>query len=65
MWRVAALFWVFIAPVAAGVLVLAALLTPSLQFELGKWIVVAAIAGFVIAIPIAWTIAKSFASKTA
>ncbi len=65
MWRVAALFWVFIAPVAAGVLVVAALLTPAAQAELGKWIGVAAIAGFVAAIPIAWTIAKSFAGKTA
>ncbi len=65
MWRVAALFWVFIAPVVAGVLVLAAMMTPSLQFELGKWIVVAAIAGFAAAMPIAWTIAKSFASKIA
>jgi hypothetical protein len=65
MWRVAALFWVFIAPVAAGVLVLATLLTPALQAELGRWIATAAIIGFVVAIPIAWTIAKSFASKTA
>jgi hypothetical protein len=65
MWRVAALFWVFIAPVAAGVLVLAALLTPALQDELGKWIGVAAIAGFVVAIPIAWMVAKPFASKIA
>jgi hypothetical protein len=65
MWRVAALFWVFIAPVAAGVLVLAALMTPTLQGELGKWIGIAAIAGFVVAMPIAWTVAKSFASKTA
>jgi len=65
MWRVAALFWVFIAPVAAGALVLAAMMAPALQDQLGKWIVVAAIAGFAVAIPIAWTVAKSFASKTA
>lgn len=65
MWRVVALFWVIIAPVAAGVLVLAALLTPALQFELGKWIAIAAIAGFVVAIPIALTVARSFAGKTA
>jgi len=65
MWRVAALFWVFIAPVAAGVLVLAAFLTPALQAELGKWVGRAAIVGFVVAIPVASTIAESFAGKSA
>ena len=65
MWRVAALFWVFIAPVLAGALVLAVLLAPGLQAEAGKWIGFAALAGAVIAAPIAWTIAKSFAGKTA
>jgi hypothetical protein len=61
----AALFSVFIAPVAAGVLVLPTLLTPALQAELGKRIPMAAIIGLVVAIPIAWTIAKSFAGKAA
>ncbi len=65
MWRVAALFWVFIAPVVAGILVLAVLLAPGLQAEAGKWIGRAAIAAAVVAFPVAWTIAKSFASKTA
>jgi hypothetical protein len=65
MWRVAALFWVFIAPVAAGVLVLAALMAPALQGGLGKWIGAAAIVGFVVAMPNAWTVAKSFANKAA
>jgi hypothetical protein len=61
----AALFSVFIAPVAPGVLVLPTLLTPALQAELGKRIPMAAIIGLVVAIPIAWTIAKSFAGKAA
>jgi len=65
MWRVAALFWVFIAPVLAGFLVLTVLMTPGLQAEAGKWIASAAIAGAAIAAPIAWTIAKSFTGKTA
>ena len=65
MWRVAALFWVFIAPVLAGVLVLAVLLCPALQVGTGKWIAGAAIVGAVIAAPVAWTIARSFAAKTA
>ncbi len=55
MWRVAALFFVFIAPVLAGVLVLAVLMCPAAQVEACKWI----------AAPVAWTIAKSFAGKTA
>jgi hypothetical protein len=53
MWRVAALFWVFIAPVLAGVLVLAVLMAPGLQAEAGKWIGMEAIAGAVVAVPIA------------
>jgi hypothetical protein len=65
MWRVAALFFVFIAPVLAGVLVLAVLMCPAAQVEAGKWIASAAIAGAAIAAPVAWTIAKSFAGKTA
>jgi len=65
MWRVATLFWVFIAPVLAGALVLAVLLTPGLQAEAGRWIGLAALAGAVIAALLAWTIAKSFAGKTA
>ena len=65
MWRAAALFWVFIAPAFAGALVLAVLLTPGLQAEAGMWIGFAALAGAAVAAPLAWTIAKSFAGKTA
>ena len=39
MWRVVALRWIFIAPVLAGVLVLAAILTPALASDLGRRIV--------------------------
>ncbi len=65
MWRVAALFWVFIAPVLAGALVLAVLMAPSLQSEAGKWIAVAGILGFVVAIPISWTVARMNAGRSA
>jgi len=65
MWRVAALFWVFIAPVLAGALVLAVLLCPALGVGTGKWIAGAAVVGALIAMPVAWMIARSFAVKTA
>ncbi|MGD0640806.1 MAG: hypothetical protein ABSC22_08670 [Roseiarcus sp.] len=65
MWKVAALFWVFIAPVVAGVLVLAVLMAPALQMEAGKWIAIAAILGFVVAIPVAWAVARMNARSAA
>lgn len=58
MWRTL-LFWVFIAPVVAGVLVLAAMLAPALQFDLGRWIVIGALVGAVLAIPVSYIAAKN------
>ncbi len=58
MWRTALLLFVIIAPVTAGVLVLAALLTPALQDDLGRWIVIAAIVGAVLGIPLSYIAAK-------
>jgi hypothetical protein len=65
MWRVAALFWVLSAPVVAGVLARAAPFTPSLQAEAGEWIVIAAIVGAVVAIPVSWTLARLGAGRSA
>jgi hypothetical protein len=65
MWRVAALFWVFTAPVLAGALVLAVLMAPPLQSEAGKWIAIAGVLGLVIAIPISWTVARMNAGRSA
>ena len=59
MWRVVALCWIFIAPVLAGVLVLAAILTPALAPDLGRWIVYAAIAGAILGVPAAFAFAKT------
>ena len=65
MWRVAALFWVFIAPVVAGVLVLAVLLTPALQAEARQVDRHGGDRRRRRRLPVAWVIAKSFAGKTA
>ncbi len=59
MWRVVALCGIFIAPVLAGVLVLAAILTPALAPDLGRWIVYAAIAGAILGVPAAFAFAKT------
>ena len=59
MWRTAILFFVFIAPVVMGVLILATMLIPWLQTDLGTYIVIAAAVGFVLAIPISYVAAKN------
>ncbi len=65
MSRVAALFWVFTAPVLAGALVLAVLMAPPLQSEAGKGMAIVAVVGLVIAIPISWTVARSSVGRSA
>ncbi len=59
MWRVVLLCWVFLAPTLAGVLILVTLLIPALAPELGRWILYAALAGAVIAIPAPFAFAKT------
>ena len=59
MWRVVALCWVFLAPTLAGVLVLVTLLIPALAPDLGRWILYAAIAGAMIAVPAAVAFART------
>ncbi len=59
MWRVVLLCWVFLAPTLAGVLILVTLLIPALAPELGRWILYAALAGAVIAIPASFAFAKT------
>ena len=59
MWRVVVLFWIFIAPTLAGLLVLITLLTPALAPDLGRWIVYAAIAGAILGVPAAIIFAKT------
>ncbi len=59
MWRVVVLCWVFLAPTLAGVLILVTLLIPALAPGLGHWIIYAALAGAVIAIPASFAFAKT------
>lgn len=64
MWRVVAVFWVLIAPVLAGALVLAVLMSPALQSEAGKWIAIAALVGIAVAIPVSWAVARMNAGRS-
>ena len=59
MWRVVLLCWVFIAPTLAGVLILVTLLVPALAPDLGRWIVLSAIAGAILAIPASFGFART------
>ena len=59
MWRIAIIFFVFIAPTLMGSLILLAMVTPALQDDLGRWIVTAAVAGFVLAAPLSLMAAKA------
>jgi len=63
MWRLAIILFVIIAPTLMGTLILAAMVVPSIQNDLGRWIVIAAVAGFVASITISLIAAKSNQGK--
>ncbi len=63
MTRLAALLWVMGGTVLAGFLVLAVLMTPSLQGEALRYIPVAAVAGYVVGIPLASKAAKAITRR--
>ena len=65
MTRLAALLWVMGGTVLAGFLVLAVLMTPSLQGQAQRYIPIAAIAGFVVGIPLALSAAKTITRRAA
>jgi hypothetical protein len=65
MTRLAALLWVMGGTVLAGLAVLAVLMTPSLQSEALRFIPIAAIAGYVVGIPLALIAAKAVTHGTA
>ena len=65
MWRVAIIFFVIIAPTLMGSLILVAMVIPSLQDDLGRWIVIAAAAGFVLAAPISLAAANANRNRLA
>jgi hypothetical protein len=58
MWRIVALCWVFTAPVLAGVLIVAVLMTPALSADAALWIPIAAALGFAYGVPCAISAAK-------
>ncbi len=63
--RLAALLWVMGGTTLAGVLVVVVLMIPALQFEAKKYILYAAIAGFVVAIPLSMMAAKAITEHRA
>ncbi len=63
MTRLAALLWVIGGATLAGVFMIVVLMTPSMQFEAGRYILIAAIAGFVVAIPLSLAAARIITAK--
>jgi hypothetical protein len=63
MLKVAILVWIVLGATLAGSLILAVLLVPSLQLEAMKWVLYAAVGGFVIALPLSWIIAGKISAS--
>ena len=64
MWRLALLMWVVLGTVAAGLLVLVIVATPSLAGQAAKLIPYAVGIGAVLGIPASIMAAKAIAAKT-
>ncbi|WP_298351004.1 hypothetical protein [Rhodoblastus sp.] len=65
MTRVAALLWVMGGTVLAGVFVMIVLMIPSLQAEAPKYILIAAIVGYVVGVLPAFMAAKAITQRSA
>jgi hypothetical protein len=65
MTRLAALLWVMGGTVLAGVAVMIVLMMPNLQSEAMRVIPIAAIAGYVVGIPLALIVARAITHNTA
>ncbi|MGO9390820.1 hypothetical protein [Rhodoblastus sp.] len=65
MTRLAALLWVMGGTVLAGLAVLGVLMTPGLTDEALRYIPIAAVAGYVVGIPLALMAAKAITRGTA
>ena len=65
MLRLAIILFVIIAPTLMGVFILAAMVVPWIQYDLGRWIVIAAATGFIVALPVSLIAAKSNPGKPA
>lgn len=58
MWRLAALIWILVGTVLAGVVVVAIVSVPSL-YDMGmRLIPIGGIAGYIVGLPIAWVVAR-------
>ncbi len=65
MAKVAALLWVVGGATLAGIFIMIVLMIPSMQFEAPKYILIAAIAGFVVGIPLSLIAAKAITQRRA
>ena len=65
MWRLTIILFVIMAPTIMGVLILAAMMVPSLQSEPGRWIVIDTASGDFVSIPISFAVAKANSGKPA
>lgn len=67
MFKIAAVLWIIIGTVFAGIAVMTVLSVPALAAHAGTYIPYGAIAGFVIAVPVAFVVAgrmsKAFAGQ--
>jgi hypothetical protein len=65
MFKIALLVWMMAGTTLAGIAVMAVLTVPALAVHDMQYIPYAAVAGFVIAIPLAYGVAKKIAALTA
>ena len=65
MFKIAVIVWMIAGTTLAGIAIMAVLAVPSLAVHDMQYIPLAAIAGFVIAIPLAYVVAKRISAMTA
>jgi len=51
MWKLAFIYHIFLWPLAMSVLMVAAILTPACQSQLGVWLALSAVLGFLVSTP--------------
>lgn len=65
MFKIAIIIWMMAGTVLAGIAIIAVLTVPTLAVHDMQYIPVAGIAGFVVAIPVAYLVAKRISALTA
>ena len=65
MLKLAAVMWIILGAVIAGSFVVVIVAVPSLANEAMRYIPMAAVAGYVVAIPLAFVLAKKLAANSA